>query len=217
MIAIGLHVLKFCAQYAEHPDAALSPMSPADVLWEIAQAAIEAGRPRSRAWWEEKLPANGLVRMLITHDFLRAEDDGFTFMASETGGLLGSGDSSKFDEFWREFKIGPKAQSSKAKGAKAAAERAWKKLCPVSNKLFERIMTALKHDVESGWSASYGTNPHASTWLNQRRWEDDENSSNAPSAPESAQLDRSGLAARIAENARQRAQGGVAQLAGELP
>lgn len=70
-----------------------------------------------------------------------------------------------FGDFWDLY---PRKQS------KAAAEKAWKKLKPTP-KLAATIIDALKRQCESEqWQKDGGAFiPHASTWLNNRRWEDD--------------------------------------------
>lgn len=60
------------------------------------------------------------------------------------------------------------------KKAKPLALRAWKKIKPDQN-LFDTIMAALEaHKKTPQWVKNDGEFiPHPSTWLNQRRWEDE--------------------------------------------
>lgn len=71
----------------------------------------------------------------------------------------------RFDEFWGEY---PK------KTGKGAAEKAWMKIHP-DKKLFEKIMSALRAIKRSDqWRRENGQYiPNPSTWLNQKRWEDE--------------------------------------------
>jgi len=70
-----------------------------------------------------------------------------------------------FSEFWKAYprKVG-----------KATAEKAWAKL-KVTDELHSTILAALeKHKVSDQWTKDGGQFiPHPSTWLNQRRWEDE--------------------------------------------
>lgn len=70
-----------------------------------------------------------------------------------------------FDFFWRHY---PK------KSSRQAAIRAWDKLKP-GNELCHIMLAALKRDCDSPqWTKDSGSFiPHFSTWLNQRRWEDE--------------------------------------------
>lgn len=76
------------------------------------------------------------------------------------GDVFGGG----FANFWNPY---PR------KTAKVQAHKAWAKLNP-SEALQEQILTALAAQCKSDqWAKDGGTFiPHASTWLNQRRWED---------------------------------------------
>lgn len=70
-----------------------------------------------------------------------------------------------FDEFWSRY---PR------KVSKSEAMKAWAKLKPDED-LRDRIASAIAKQKEStGWTKDEGRFiPHASTWLNQRRWEDE--------------------------------------------
>ncbi len=71
-----------------------------------------------------------------------------------------------FGEFWDLY---PRKQN------KASAQKAWKKL-KVNQALFEQIQTTLQWQQESrDWQKDGGQFiPYGSTWLNQRRWEDEQ-------------------------------------------
>ena len=69
----------------------------------------------------------------------------------------------RFAKFWKFYPRGENKQ---------AAIRAWDKLKP-SSELIDTMAQALKRQVASeGWRQGIGI-PHASTWLNNRRWEDE--------------------------------------------
>lgn len=69
----------------------------------------------------------------------------------------------RFRGFWKFYPRGENKQ---------AAIRAWDKLRP-SDELIDRMGAALKRQKQSAdWLAGIGV-PYASTWLNQRRWEDE--------------------------------------------
>ena len=67
---------------------------------------------------------------------------------------------SRFSDFWIAYPI---------KKGKAVAEKAWRK-AKVDND-FDSVLEALKAQVASCKDLTYF--PHASTWLNGRRWEDE--------------------------------------------
>lgn len=79
---------------------------------------------------------------------------------------------SGFDEFWSSY---PK------KVAKSEAEKSWSKLSP-DGELLARILAGLTLAKTSrDWTKDDGQFvPHASTWLNQRRWEDEVKSAGEP-------------------------------------
>lgn len=72
-------------------------------------------------------------------------------------------DDQAFNAFWAEY---PK------KKAKSTAYKAWAKVDP---KLYDTIMTALAaQKAGEDWTKENGKFiPHATTWLNQERWEDE--------------------------------------------
>lgn len=81
----------------------------------------------------------------------------------------------RFENFWKYYPRGENKQ---------AAIRAWDKLKP-SSELIDTMAQALKRQVASeGWKQGIGI-PHASTWLNNRRWEDEVKSpAGAQAAPD---------------------------------
>jgi hypothetical protein len=90
-----------------------------------------------------------------------------------------------FADFWALF---PRKVSRKA------AEKAWKRAA-TSERVKDEIMAGLKHFVDCDWrNTPKQFIPHAATWLNGRRWED-ELSNNAlqlprpPERPASAKCD----------------------------
>ena len=102
--------------------------------------------------------------------------------ASGSGGIVNNNNSPKsnrnskknsptraaagFDEFWAVY---PKKKS------KEAAKKAWDKLKP-DEELRSVILLAVKHQsISPDWAKSGGQYiPYPATWLNNRRWEDDE-------------------------------------------
>jgi hypothetical protein len=70
-----------------------------------------------------------------------------------------------FERFWS---IWPK------KVAKSTAEKSWNKLAP-NEEIADSILTAIERQKHSQqWRKDNGQYiPHAATWLNQRRWEDE--------------------------------------------
>ena len=75
-----------------------------------------------------------------------------------------------FDHFWKLY---PRKES------KQAAKRAWSKLKP-DHALFEIIINALEYRTQTKeWLNDNGRFiPHPATWLNGRRWEDEQQSQN---------------------------------------
>jgi uncharacterized protein YdaU (DUF1376 family) len=72
------------------------------------------------------------------------------------------------EQFGRFWSVYPR------KTAKAVALKAWVKINP-ENDLFEQIIRAVEQQKKSAqWKKDSGEFiPHAATWLNQRRWEDE--------------------------------------------
>ena len=78
-----------------------------------------------------------------------------------------------FDDFWKAYPRGENKQ---------AAIRAWDKLKPDAE-LRHAMALGLKRQLKSpDWQQGFGI-PHASTWINGRRWEDDLNKA-ASAVPE---------------------------------
>lgn len=71
----------------------------------------------------------------------------------------------QFAEFWKEY---PR------KVAKAKAEKAWESVKP-TDEVFEKIMQAVRRQkISEQWRKDNGQYiPHPTTWLNQKRWEDE--------------------------------------------
>ena len=92
---------------------------------------------------------------------------GSTLSLFEEGSGEGAGSVLKgFDAFWAAYPI---------KKAKAAAKKAWKKLAP-SQVLQAKILAAVENQKRwPQWNKDGGRFiPHPATWLNGRRWEDQE-------------------------------------------
>lgn len=92
-------------------------------------------------------------------------DSGFLIPDSLTPSPAPVGGAELFARFWKLYprKVG-----------KDKAEKAWAKLKP-TQQLFDQIIEALaKHRLTSGWTKDNGQFiPHAATWLNGKRWEDE--------------------------------------------
>ncbi|WP_024670811.1 helix-turn-helix domain-containing protein [Pseudomonas tremae] len=92
-------------------------------------------------------------------------------------------ENGSFDTFWKLYprKVG-----------KDKAERAWQKL-KMTQDLYDLIVSALaKHVATPGWTKDNGQFiPHAATWLNGKRWEDEvEPAGNPRSGSRHIQLDQ---------------------------
>lgn len=75
------------------------------------------------------------------------------------GGIAG------FEKFWKEY---PK------KVGKGAAEKSWLKIKPLNGLVEKIIMAVISQRRSDQWTKDGGQYiPHPSTWLNQRRWEDE--------------------------------------------
>lgn len=77
-----------------------------------------------------------------------------------------------FAEFWSAYPL---------KKAKATAEKAWQKLKPSAD-LQAAILSAIAaHKLSADWTRDGGQYiPHPTTWLNQRRWEDEVTHARSP-------------------------------------
>lgn len=69
----------------------------------------------------------------------------------------------RFEEFWNVYD---------KKVSKATAKKAWDKL-KMTDALFEEIMIGIRNQLRYDQWSSKQYQPHASTWLNQKRWEDE--------------------------------------------
>jgi hypothetical protein len=72
----------------------------------------------------------------------------------------------QFEIFWQGY---PRA----ARGPRAAAVRIWNKL-PLTDKLIAKVILGLQRHIRSKkWVSEPKFIPHARTWLNQHRWQDE--------------------------------------------
>lgn len=86
------------------------------------------------------------------------------------GGSAADWKPERFEAFWKFY---PRGENKKA------ARRAWNKLKP-SDELIAEMGRALKRQMQSrDWLAGVGV-PYASTWINGRRWEDEQRGSIQP-------------------------------------
>jgi hypothetical protein len=77
-----------------------------------------------------------------------------------------------FDSFWEAYPN---------KKAKPVALKAWKKLNPDAELITIIMFAIYKHKTSEQWLKDDGKYiPHPATWLNQRRWEDEEIKPNKP-------------------------------------
>jgi hypothetical protein len=100
-----------------------------------------------------------------TNHIVRREEGKNVRIEPPTPLRVGSVDKMQgFQEFWRAY---PR------KTSKAAAQRAWAKICPPAE-LQATIMASLsKHTQSAQWTKDGGQYvPHPATWLNQERWDD---------------------------------------------
>ena len=75
------------------------------------------------------------------------------------------GASAGFAEFWSAYPL---------KKAKATAEKAWAKLKPSADLQASILSAIAAHKLSADWQRDGGQYiPHPTTWLNQRRWEDE--------------------------------------------
>lgn len=92
-------------------------------------------------------------------------DSGFLIPDSLTPSPAAPDSAELFSRFWKLYprKVG-----------KDKAEKAWAKI-KLTQPLFDEIIAALaKHSVTPGWTKDNGQFiPHASTWLNGKRWQDE--------------------------------------------
>ena len=95
------------------------------------------------------------------------------------GGMAGDVHDDGFDAFWSAY---PR------KAAKSAAAKSWAKL-KASPDLQDAVMAGLDRAKASRqWAKDGGAFiPHASTWLNQRRWEDEPDSADGGGSDQSMQ------------------------------
>lgn len=76
----------------------------------------------------------------------------------------------RFEKFWKFYRAHTPSGSNA--GNRQKAIRAWDKLAP-SDQLVTKMAAALATQVKSqAWISGIGV-PHASTWINNRGWEDD--------------------------------------------
>lgn len=80
----------------------------------------------------------------------------------------------RFEKFWRAYPV---------RKSKQAAIRAWDRL-QAPDELLDAMAEALRRQLlRESWQRGFGI-PYASTWLNQRRWEDEEGGRAAEAEPE---------------------------------
>lgn len=88
----------------------------------------------------------------------------------------------RFEAFWKFYRAIPGEGGLPRNEKRAEAVKAWDKLQP-DDKLVDRIGRALQKQMKTAdWKKGIGI-PMASTYLNQRRWEDAEDLPDAPEEP----------------------------------
>ena len=105
----------------------------------------------------------GSSRWLVAPDTVEVFINGL--LDRQKDEALGISSTQEFDIFYAAYPN---------KKAKVLALRSWQKLA-VTTELFQKIMKSLDaHKVSQQWTKDSGMYiPHPSTWLNQRRWEDE--------------------------------------------
>lgn len=95
----------------------------------------------------------------------KANQEPVTNNQSQEPPMPPKGAATGFDAFWSAYPL---------KKAKATAEKAWAKLKPSAD-LQAAILSAIAaHKLSADWMRDGGQYiPHPTTWLNQRRWEDE--------------------------------------------
>lgn len=119
---------------------------------------------RRRAEEKEKVEKSRTASNSVDRDRANAEADTEADADTEAKKDQKLRPDGRFGMFWDAY---PK------KVAKAAAEKAWAKLCP-DQPLFDQIMSGLAAATQSeSWNKDGGQFiPHAATWLNGKRWTD---------------------------------------------
>lgn len=86
----------------------------------------------------------------------------------------------RFEKFWSFYRAS--VPEGRTAGNRQAALRAWDKLSP-TDALVTEMATKLATQVKTeAWKSGIGV-PHASTWLNNRGWDDDWGAPDASTAP----------------------------------
>jgi hypothetical protein len=124
------------------------------------EKARQANANRQRRYYEHHKP-NAECDASLTATSHASSSSSSSSISSSKKEKNSVADAPGFDEFWDKY---PR------KTAKKQARKAWVKLCP-NAALAERIIA----DVGSGRWAGYekGAIPHAATYLNNERWEDE--------------------------------------------
>ena len=101
----------------------------------------------------------------VTQGHAREDKDKEESKEQEHTPIPPKGAAAGFAEFWSAYPL---------KKAKATAEKAWAKLKPSAD-LQAAILSAIAaHKLSADWQRDGGQYiPHPTTWLNQRRWEDE--------------------------------------------
>lgn len=123
----------------------------------------EKNRERQQRYRDKKAAERNVTNDVTNND--REEKRREEKKEQEHTPIPPKGVAAGFAEFWSAYPL---------KKAKATAEKAWAKLKP-SAELQASILSAIAaHKLSADWMRDGGQYiPHPTTWLNQRRWEDE--------------------------------------------
>jgi len=112
-----------------------------------------------------EIPTSGVASTDMTADHNKELRENKGSNCSKGGFACGGGSASGFESFWAAY---PRKVNRKG------AQKAWQRLSP-TQRLFDTIMAAVaKQEQLDSWLKDNGKFiPHASTWLNNARWEDE--------------------------------------------
>jgi len=120
---------------------------------------VKEPKPRSDVMENKRLFADGCTTVRQTVDNRTAQYNVTKY------NVIQSNTNPAFDAFWIQYprKVG-----------KFTCRRAWEKINP-EGELLEKIMASLeRHKKSTGWMKDQGRFiPHPTTWINQKRWEDE--------------------------------------------
>src|SRR5213592_4574637 len=117
-------------------------------------------------WFDDRVDPIKMIAPSDQNDRVRSDqNDRTTNTENKTTTETRGGSDETFEQFWKQYPN---------KVAKTNAMKSWKKIKPDAE-LLAKILSGLSvANVSEGWTKDGGRFvPHASTWLNGRRWEDE--------------------------------------------